>query len=244
MAGLGLQHLTNRWCEQQRQQQNATYQDYQVPPEALLGRLASAEDIQSFNAWVHSWSPPPLDEWRKQHYDGPRDGLSGTVHMPRHSSSTSNSGENRWVQLKTNINIQLLDGKLSILAALGSRMNLIRCNTENACLARAELRGRDVTCKRRNNRLNVSGVSDGSTPCSEEATYPSQCNLKMSQRHWRCLLPVLLPARKPTSQLILGSASMQDKDAVILLRKGKEMLLFPGPGGYKIEWPQEQNGCR
>ena len=35
---------------------------------------------------------------------------------------------------------------------------------------------------------------------------------------------------------ILGSQSMQDKDAVILLRKGKEMIVFPGPGGYKIEW--------
>ena len=29
---------------------------------------------------------------------------------------------------------------------------------------------------------------------------------------------------------------MQDKDAVILLRKGKEMIVFPGPGGYKIQW--------
>ena len=35
---------------------------------------------------------------------------------------------------------------------------------------------------------------------------------------------------------ILGSQSMQDKDAVILLRKGREMIVFPGPGGYKIEW--------
>ena len=29
---------------------------------------------------------------------------------------------------------------------------------------------------------------------------------------------------------------MQEKDAVILLRKGAEMIVFPGPGGYKIEW--------
>ena len=28
---------------------------------------------------------------------------------------------------------------------------------------------------------------------------------------------------------------MQDKDAVLILRKGKEMMVFPGPGGYKIE---------
>ena len=35
---------------------------------------------------------------------------------------------------------------------------------------------------------------------------------------------------------ILGSKSMQEKDAVIILRAGKEMMVFPGPGGYKIEW--------
>ena len=35
---------------------------------------------------------------------------------------------------------------------------------------------------------------------------------------------------------ILGSESMQEKDAVIILRHGKEMIVFPGPGGYKIEW--------
>ena len=35
---------------------------------------------------------------------------------------------------------------------------------------------------------------------------------------------------------ILGSISMQEKDAVILLRKGKDMIVFPGAGGYKIEW--------
>jgi hypothetical protein len=29
---------------------------------------------------------------------------------------------------------------------------------------------------------------------------------------------------------------MQDKDAVIILRQGHEMLAFPGKGGYKIEW--------
>ena len=29
---------------------------------------------------------------------------------------------------------------------------------------------------------------------------------------------------------------MQDKNSVIFLSKGKEMIAFPGPGGYKVEW--------
>ena len=35
---------------------------------------------------------------------------------------------------------------------------------------------------------------------------------------------------------IWGLDSMQEKDAVICLRKGKELVAFPGPGGYEIKW--------
>eukprot|EP00973_Karenia_brevis_P073803 10258155-Karenia_brevis.AAC.1 len=29
---------------------------------------------------------------------------------------------------------------------------------------------------------------------------------------------------------------MTSKDAVLILRKGSQQLVFPGPGGYRIEW--------
>ena len=29
---------------------------------------------------------------------------------------------------------------------------------------------------------------------------------------------------------------MQEQDAVIILRKGKEQIIFPGSKGYKIQW--------
>ena len=35
---------------------------------------------------------------------------------------------------------------------------------------------------------------------------------------------------------IMGNKSMKDKDAVIILREGKEAMASLGPGGYKIEW--------
>ena len=35
---------------------------------------------------------------------------------------------------------------------------------------------------------------------------------------------------------IMGKVSATAKDSVVLLREGKEQLVFPGPGGYKIEW--------
>ena len=36
---------------------------------------------------------------------------------------------------------------------------------------------------------------------------------------------------------------MQDKDAVIVLRKGQELIAFPGEGGYKIEWSPGTQVC-
>ncbi len=34
----------------------------------------------------------------------------------------------------------------------------------------------------------------------------------------------------------MGADSMQDKDAVIFLRKAWETIIFPGKAGYEIEW--------
>jgi len=34
---------------------------------------------------------------------------------------------------------------------------------------------------------------------------------------------------------IMGGKSMKEKGATIILREGKEAMVFPGPGGYTIE---------
>lgn len=43
-------------------------------------------------------------------------------------------------------------------------------------------------------------------------------------------------AKRKWGPAIWGLDSMQEKESVILLRKGKEMIAFPGPGGYEIKW--------
>ena len=35
---------------------------------------------------------------------------------------------------------------------------------------------------------------------------------------------------------IMGLLSMEERDCVVMLRKGKPMMAMPGPGGYKVEW--------
>ena len=40
---------------------------------------------------------------------------------------------------------------------------------------------------------------------------------------------------------ILGSISMQEEDSVLILRQGKEQVVFPGLGGCKIDWSPGTN---
>ena len=42
-------------------------------------------------------------------------------------------------------------------------------------------------------------------------------------------------AQNSSLPAILGAESMQEKDAVILLRKGQEKLIFPGNDGYELK---------
>ena len=84
--------------------------------------------------------------------------------------------------------------------------------------------------------MNVNGVGKGSAPCDEEATIPIAVKFKDEPAKLDTFKANVAQGSGEDLPAILGSISMQEKDAVILLRKGKEMMVFPGPGGYKIEW--------
>eukprot|EP00974_Lingulodinium_polyedra_P069360 6715724-Lingulodinium_polyedra.AAC.1 len=59
-----------------------------------------------------------------------------------------------------------------MLVDLGSRINIIGCNTERESALEAERRGHSTMYSKRKHRLNVNGVGSGSAPCDEEATIP------------------------------------------------------------------------
>ena len=129
-----------------------------------------------------------------------------------------------------------ISGRNSILVDLGSRINIIGQNTEREFAAKAAEYGHKTTYSKRDTVLKINGVGAGHSPCLVEATLPLA--LKYSDE------PIKLESYKTNIATgcgkdlpaILGSISMQDKDAVLILRKGKEFMAFPGPGGYKIEW--------
>ena len=89
---------------------------------------------------------------------------------------------------------------------------------------------------KRSSRLNINGVGAGSAPCDFEVIAPIAVHFAEQDATKESFRANVATGSGASLPAILGSNSMCEKDSVIVLRKGKEMLVFPGPGGYKIEW--------
>ena len=59
-----------------------------------------------------------------------------------------------------------------MLVDLGSRINIIGCNTEREFSLEAERYGQKTKYEKRKHQLNVNGVGAGSAPCKEVASIP------------------------------------------------------------------------
>ena len=108
--------------------------------------------------------------------------------------------------------------------------------TANALCNKAHRAQYQETRIPRSKRLMVQGVGEKAAYCDEEYQIPIAVKFqdqKATQENYRTHVMdgcgVNLPA-------IMGSASMEEKDVVIIMRKGKQQIVFPGPGGYQIEW--------
>ena len=140
------------------------------------------------------------------------------------------------VHIKQTSKTKLPDGRNSLLIDLGSRINIIGCETEREFALEAERNGHQTSYEKRTHRLNVNGVGAGSAPCDYTATTPVAVAFRgegASLHDFKANIATGSGAHLPA---IMGSISMQEKDSVLILRKGKEILAFPGEGGYRIEW--------
>ena len=59
-----------------------------------------------------------------------------------------------------------------MLVDLGSRINIVCCNTERDFSLEAEKHGLQTKYERRKHQLNVNGVGVRSAPCNEVASIP------------------------------------------------------------------------
>jgi hypothetical protein len=127
---------------------------------------------------------------------------------------------------------------LSLLVDLGAQMNFVGANTAEAFARTAADQGLEVECAPKDQSLTVCGIGNDASTCKLEATFPiavmSQDSTVVHDKFKANITEDCgnnLPA-------ILGSVEMQNRDAVILLRHGKEMIAFPGPEGYTIQWSE------
>ena len=123
-----------------------------------------------------------------------------------------------------------------MLVDLGSRINVIGANAEKEFALKAELHGFPSTDSKRKHRLYINGVGSGAAPCEEEVETPIAVHVEGQSGTLDVFKANIATGCGENIPAILGSISMVEKDAVILLRKGKEQIIFPGAGGYKIQW--------
>ena len=124
----------------------------------------------------------------------------------------------------------------SLLVDLGSMINVIGSNTAKDFAQAAEKAGHKTEFVKRKTRMNVNGVGAGSAPCDDEAILPIAVKFQNEQPRLDTYKANVAQGSGADLPAILGAISMQEKDTVLILRKGKQMMVFPGPGGYKIEW--------
>ena len=186
----------------------------------------------AFLAWSQSYSHTPLQEfvrqWKIDHpLEEPDTDVRGNTALGDQDETCSYPSLHG--------NTKLAD-RNSILVDIGSRVNLIGIQTKKSFDSAARNAGempRDIP---RQTRLHVNGVGEGSTYCDDEAGIPIAVQFKdqpATKEYFRANVALGCGQHLPA---ILGSCSMEEKDAVIIMRKGKQTLAFPGPGGYRIEW--------
>jgi hypothetical protein len=176
--------------------------------------LVTAEQLAE---WSASWSELTCEE-----YTALAQGPSGdSEHQEIHLKGTS--------QTK-------LPGGNSILVDLGSQINIVGENTIKEFTATADKFNLQTTYQRRQNRLLVNGVGSDAAYCDQKAEIPIAVKFQDMPATKESFLANVAKGCGADLPAILGAVSMQEKDSVLLLRPGKEMIVFPGPGGYKIEW--------
>jgi hypothetical protein len=129
-----------------------------------------------------------------------------------------------------------IPGRNSLLVDLGSKINAMGRNTEKEFAQTAAEHGFQVKYVQRDRRLHINGVGSDSATCDYEAVVPIAIKFQEQDATHQIFSANIADGCGADLPAILGADSMREKDSVLILRQGKEMIAFPGPGGYKIDW--------
>ena len=96
--------------------------------------------------------------------------------------------------------------------------------------------GYETTYVPRTSRLYVNGIGAGAATCDYEAISPIAVKFDEQEATKETYKANITKGVGKNLPAIFGLDSMQEKDSVLVLRKGRELIAFPRPGGYKIQW--------
>ena len=123
-----------------------------------------------------------------------------------------------------------------IVIDVGARLNCIGANTVNDVMKKANLTEEDVAFMNLPEILEVSGVGGGTTHCERQVTLPIAVRDREGHsQEMAYTANIMLDAGNDTPA-IWGTQTLQQQDAVFIMRDGKEMLAIPGREGYTINW--------
>ena len=101
---------------------------------------------------------------------------------------------------------------------------------------RSDQHGHQTKVHPRQTRLFVNGVGSDAAICEQQAIIPIAVKYLDQPAIKQTYHANIATGCGKDLPAIIGLDSMKERDSVILLRDGKEMLVFPGPGGYSITW--------
>ena len=132
---------------------------------------------------------------------------------------------------------QLPDGQLSLMVDIGAWTNIAGSKLGRAMAKAAAAAGHAPHQRRMSQPLSIMGVGNGTQECKWEAQLPIciEGGADDGNQIHRFDTP-LVEGTGEDLPAILGLKSIKGKQGVIQTADGKEMLSFPGPGGYEIKW--------
>jgi hypothetical protein len=126
--------------------------------------------------------------------------------------------------------------KLVVLIDTGSALSVVGENTEAQFAAVAKTHGRVIKYFARDAPVRLKGVGAGYSQCDSTALIPIAVNYVDKPQSDATFSANVATGSGADLPAILGTTSMRNLGAIIILTKGKEQLVIPGKGGFEITW--------
>ena len=210
---------------------------------------------EQIRIWEDSWSPLTLtDFWEEQRRGtGPRGRAlaagaaqaanstvaiaQGREYQETYITDTDTVAENHAHILQTREHLvnTMRDDMSTILLDIGANVNAVGRKTLETMKTRIPEKY-EVVERDRASELRLSGVGQGTVSCTRTVKMPMAVRWLNEEKASKCNFQAnIAEGAGENLPAIMGNASMEEKNVILLLGKGKQTMIFPGPGGYKLE---------